>query len=67
MLKPAPLPTHDGLCPDHFRVLCAWCSTEIRAARIRLPHMPPPESHGICVPCAVRLGMPLELYERQVA
>ncbi len=67
MLKPAPPPTYDGLGPDHFRVLCAWCSTELRAPRIRLPHLPVPESHGICVACAVRLGMPPELYNRQVA
>lgn len=46
---------------EDFRVLCAWCGTEIRKPLSRAV-TPPPESHGICVPCAVRLGMPAERY-----
>ena len=53
-------PTNVVLNPDHFRVLCAWCQSEIRPARIHLHGTPPPESHGICTPCAVKLGMPAE-------
>ena len=48
--------------PDDFRVLCAWCQKEIRAPRSGAP-VPAPESHGICVACAVALGMPAEHYQ----
>jgi hypothetical protein len=64
MLKPAQKAKVEVLGPEHFRVLCAWCSAEIRPARVRVHgHAPPPESHGICVPCALQLGMPAELYQ----
>jgi hypothetical protein len=48
--------------PDDFRVLCAWCQHEIRAPRAGAP-VPAPESHGICVACALSLGMPPEVYQ----
>ncbi len=57
-----------NLCwtPDHFRVLCAWCNFELRA-----PLLPAsqgaPESHGICVPCALKLGMPVEALQHRNA
>lgn len=67
MLKTAPGPT--GYAPEDFRLLCAWCREEMRPNQ-NSPGCgePVPESHGICIPCAVKLGMPLErLLQRQVA
>lgn len=58
MLKTLPPPM--SFAPEDFRLLCAWCKTELRPGRKGLEA--PPESHGICVPCAVRLGMPAEHY-----
>ena len=50
-----------------FRVLCAWCGCEIRAPK-NPSLQPAPESHGVCVSCAVKLGMPEDYFtQRNVA
>lgn len=57
----------ETITADHIRLLCAWCHIEMRAPRIRTAQ-PAPESHGICVQCAVKLGMPADYFDqRQVA
>ncbi len=45
---------------DDFRILCAWCQSEIRAPR-RLSLEAPPESHGVCRCCAINMGLPPHL------
>jgi len=59
MLKTATAPT--TWTHDYFRVLCAWCNYEIKAPKA-FCDTPPPESHGICVACAVNLGMPADYF-----
>jgi hypothetical protein len=61
MLKTAPGPAK-GLAPEDFRILCAWCREEMRSSSSTSSAAsgPAPESHGICIPCALRLGMPPE-------
>lgn len=43
-----------------FRLICAWCNTEIRGPE-RITDEEVPESHGVCHCCAVSMGMPEEL------
>lgn len=60
MLKTAPGPSK-GFAPEDFRILCAWCREEMRPnSPSSAVSGPVPESHGICVPCALRLGLPPE-------
>ncbi len=40
-----------------FRLICAWCNTEMRAPQTQ-EHDEVPESHGICRCCATQLGLP---------
>lgn len=56
LLEAAEVPT---LTVEDFRLVCAWCDTEMRAPRRRSEN--PPESHGLCVDCAVRMGAPAHL------
>ncbi len=59
MLKTAPGPK--GFAPEDFRILCAWCREEMRSNSATPPSSGEvPESHGICIPCALRLGLPPE-------
>lgn len=46
---------------EEFRIVCAWCQSEIRAPR-RQSHEQAPESHGVCRPCAIGMGAPPELF-----
>lgn len=45
---------------DQFRIICAWCTSEIRAPRT-FTHEAPPESHGVCRACAINMGLPAHL------
>ena len=45
---------------EDFRVICAWCTAEIRAPQRQLLEKAP-ESHGVCRSCAIGLGAPPEL------
>jgi hypothetical protein len=47
---------------EDFRIICAWCSMEIRAPRRQLQEKAP-ESHGVCRSCAIGLGAPPELLD----
>ena len=40
-----------------FRMICAWCDTEIRGPE-KETQDEVPESHGVCRCCAVKMGMP---------
>lgn len=46
---------------EDFRVICAWCTSEISAPR-RLTLEKAPESHGVCRACAIGMGAPPELF-----
>jgi hypothetical protein len=48
---------------EDFRIICAWCNSEIRAPREASLEGDAPESHGVCRPCAINMGMPPELFE----
>jgi len=45
---------------EDFRIICAWCTIEIRAPRRQLLEKAP-ESHGVCRSCAIGLGALPEL------
>lgn len=46
---------------EEFRIICAWCNTEIRAPRL-VGLEKAPESHGVCRSCAIGMGAPPELF-----
>ena len=47
---------------EDFRIICAWCNSEIRAPR-QVSLEQAPESHGVCRSCAIDMGAPPELFE----
>jgi hypothetical protein len=40
-----------------FRLICAWCNTEMKAPQSEQADEVP-ESHGVCRSCAVQMGLP---------
>ena len=66
MLKISTTPKTETWTLEHFRVLCAWCNVELRAPlKVASPCQPAPESHGICVQCALKMGMPADYFEQR--
>ena len=64
MLKVSTATKPEAWSLEHFRVLCAWCNVELRAP-LKRTRKPAPESHGICVQCAVKMGMPADYFEHR--
>ncbi|MCA9793198.1 MAG: hypothetical protein KC910_15420 [Candidatus Eremiobacteraeota bacterium] len=50
---------------EEFRVICAWCHSIIQSPKCARGEVP--ESHGVCRGCAIKMGLPAHLLDRQSA